>query len=307
VAGGAEQDVWARWLLERRHGADSQELERGLSILTAIRDRVLDHAQIAAGDVVLDIGCGDGLIAFGALQRVGEQGRVIFSDVSYDLLDHCRGLAEALDRQGQCTFVRAPAEDLGAMADASVDVVTTRSVLIYVQDKPQAFREVHRVLKPGGRLSIFEPINRFTYPEPPQRFMGYDVTLVQDLAMKVLVAYARAQQPGSENTMLDFDERDLFRFAEHAGFTEVQVDLHLEVVPYRSPAARAVFPTSWEAFLRAAPNPLAPTLEEALAQGLTPAEAERFVAHLRPLVEGRRGVHRMATAYLWATKETAES
>jgi ubiquinone/menaquinone biosynthesis C-methylase UbiE len=48
-----------------------------------------------------------------------------------------------------------------------VDAVTTRSVLIYVKDKRRASEEFHRVLKPGGRLSIFEPINSFTYPEPP--------------------------------------------------------------------------------------------------------------------------------------------
>ena len=45
------------------------------------------------------------------------------------------------------------------MADGSVDVVTTRSVLIYVKDKAAALREFYRVLKPGGRVSLFEPIN----------------------------------------------------------------------------------------------------------------------------------------------------
>jgi arsenite methyltransferase len=45
---------------------------------------------------VLDVGCGDGLIAFGALDRVGEEGQVIFSDISQDLLDHCRSLAESV-------------------------------------------------------------------------------------------------------------------------------------------------------------------------------------------------------------------
>ncbi len=126
--------------------------------------------------MVLDVGCGDGLIAFGALDRVGEEGQVIFSDISQDLLDHCRSLAQQLQVLERCRFVRASAENLAAIATGSVDVVTTRSVLIYVQAKQQALHEFYHVLKPGGRLSIFEPINRFCYPEPPQMFLGYDVT-----------------------------------------------------------------------------------------------------------------------------------
>jgi hypothetical protein len=47
-------------------------------------------AGIGSGEVVLDVGAGDGLIAFGAMTLVGESGRVIFCDVSDDLLDHCR-------------------------------------------------------------------------------------------------------------------------------------------------------------------------------------------------------------------------
>lgn len=68
-----------------------------------------------------------------------------------------------LDR---CRFVRAAAEDLGPIPDASVDVVTTWSVLIYVADKRRAFAEFFRVLKPGGRASLFEPINRFGHGRP---------------------------------------------------------------------------------------------------------------------------------------------
>ena len=71
------------------------------------------------------------------------------------------------------SFVRAAAEDLSTIADASADVVTTRSVLIYVDDKAAAFRAFHRVLKPGGRLSIFEPINNY-FPVSPDEFWGFD-------------------------------------------------------------------------------------------------------------------------------------
>src|SRR5438552_1275327 len=79
--------------------------------------------------------------------------------VSEPLLDHSRGLAREKGVADRCDFVHARAEDLRPIADGSVDAVTTRSVLIYVADKAAAFHECFRVLKPGGRLSLFEPIN----------------------------------------------------------------------------------------------------------------------------------------------------
>ena len=76
----------------------------------------------------------------------------------------------------------APASRTG---EASVDVVTTRSVLIYVKDKARAMREFYQVLKPGGRVSLFEPINVLMSLADPDLFSGYDVTSVRTLAAKV--------------------------------------------------------------------------------------------------------------------------
>ena len=85
----------------------------------------------------------------GALDRGVE---VIFSDISEECLNDCRRLAG-----DAASYHRASAADLGGV---SADVVTTRSVLIYVADKERAFAEFFRVLRPGGGPSIFEPINR---------------------------------------------------------------------------------------------------------------------------------------------------
>jgi arsenite methyltransferase len=279
-------DRWARWVL--RPGS-------GLETMEPVRDRVLRNAAVGVGETLLDVGTGSGLIAFGALELVGSSGRVIFSDISQELLEHCRRVAVDSDVIGRCQFIVASADNLAGVPDESVDAITTRSVLIYVADKAGAFGEFFRVLRPGGRLSVFEPINRFDYPWPSDRFFGYDVAPVEDLARKLMTAYERAQP--DERPMLDFDERDLLRHAEEAGFGEIHLTFEVAIEP--RPAQQC---SSWEEFLRLAGNPLAPTVEEVLEEALTRAERERFEGHLRPLVEVGRGVSRLALAYLWSTK-----
>jgi len=283
--------VWASWLLERRSGGDPDAARRIREELHPVRDRVLDGARLQAGDRLLDVGCGDGLIAFGALDRGVRE--VIFSDVSQDLLDVCRELAARAGVLERCRFVRAAAEDLAGVPDGAVEAVTTRSVLIYVEDKAGAFRELWRVLAPGGRVSIFEPVNRYFIDPDGTTPAAYDLGPVADLAEKVAARFRRANPLGA-SPMMDFGERDLLDVALATGFAEVHLRLHVDVQPVR--------PESWDLRLRRAPNPLAPTLGEALEEALTPAEIERYTAHHRPLVERGAGTQRLATAYLSAVK-----
>ena len=287
-----QRDRWARWLLEHRHGGDPEELARQLPNLEEFRRRVLENAEIREGDVVLDVGTGDGLIGFGALELVGESGRVIFSDVSEDLLDECRRIADGLGVTDRCDFLRASADDL-PLPEASVDVATTRSVLIYLMDKGPAFVELHRVLKPGGRLSIFEPINIFGNEERRDRYWGLDVTPVRHLAEK---AMAQWKQP-SEHPLLNFDERDLLRFAEEAGFGEIRMDYRAEI------KHEPHFMQSFDALMRFSGNPLDPTLEEELEATLDDDERAEFKTYLREEFERTRLIPtRYATVYMRAVK-----
>jgi len=285
--GMTSRDCWSDWLLRRRFGGDPELKRAMLERLGATRDRVLDGAGLLQGETVLDVGCGDGLIAFGALDRGA--GLVIFSDISQDLLGEASRIADEMGVSRRCRFVCASADDLSLIRDQSAGVVTTRSVLIYVEQKARAFREFHRVLRPGGRLSMFEPVNRLN------RFLrAYDASGVQELDDRVNGVF-EALQPRDRDPMLNFDDRDLMDLAESAGFNRVSLTLEVEQQPPE--------PMRWDAYLNMAFNPKIPALREAMEKVLTPGEQQRYEAHMRPLVEAGRGSRRMASTYLHAVKD----
>ena len=287
----ASRDRWAEWLAERRFGGDESVRADVLAKLARTRDIVLDRAGPVGGETVLDVGCGEGLIGFGALERGAAT--IVFSDISSDLLAVCRETASDLGLLERCRLVEAAADDLAPIGDASVDLVTTRSVLIFVEEKAQAFSEFARVLRPGGRISLYEPINRFANTENAgRRFAGYDLTGLGQIAAKLHDLYDAIQPP--DDPMLDFDERDLIRLAEQAGVFPSDLMLNAAVEPLP--------PRDWDGLLDTAGNPNVPTLREAMEQALTTHERGQLTSHLRPLVEQGRGTWRMAHAFLTASK-----
>ena len=113
-------------------------------------------AGLAEGEVVLDLGSGAGFDAFLCGPKVGARGRVVGVDMTQAMLDRARGkLAEYRERTGldNVEFRLGEIEHL-PLADASVDVVISNCVLNLSADKPQVWREIARVLKPGGRVAL---------------------------------------------------------------------------------------------------------------------------------------------------------
>jgi arsenite methyltransferase len=286
----AQTDRWATWLAQLRTSGEPAQRAHGLKRLEGWRDRILDNAELREGETLLDVGCGEGLIAFGGLERGA--GKVVFSDVSQELLDFCRRAADGLGVLDRSRFVLSGAEDLAEIDDESVDIVTTRSVLIYVEGKQAAFAEFFRVLRPGGRISLFEPINRFAHTDA-DTWMGYDLSRVADLARKVRGVFERIQPPDTD-PMLDFDERNLLTCAERARFFPVRLELECRI---EEPWFR-----DWQMLVNTPMNPRVPSLGEAMREVLTEGERKQFEAHLRPLVENGRGVARSAHLFLAGVK-----
>ena len=228
---------------------------------------------------------------------MGASGRVIFSDISQPLLARCRESVLARGMLDRAHFVTASAQDLSGIPEASVDVATTRSVLIYVEDKREAFASLRRVLRPGGRVSMFEPINGLMFPEPRGHFWGYDLSGIENLVARVRTQFAGSDDPGSRAAMMDFDDRDLATLAEEAGFERIHVECHIDVEP--GPVDP---PVSLDALLDRAPNPNAPTLREAIAATLNRREQAQFLAALEEAFVERRAISRMAVAYVCAEK-----
>ena len=115
-------------------------------------------ASLRPGEVVVDLGSGGGLDVFLAARQVGPTGRAIGIDMTSEMIAlACKNAAEARGPDGQplgnVEFHQASIDRM-PLADASADCVISNCVLNLVPDKPAAFREIARVLKPGGRLAV---------------------------------------------------------------------------------------------------------------------------------------------------------
>ena len=129
-------------------------LERLYSTRDVLRRRQLVHAALGAepGDRVLDVGCGPGFYVAELLDAVGPEGSVVGVDASPDMLAVA---AKRVEGHSNAEFHEGPATAL-PVEDESFDRAVSVQVLEYVGDVPGALQEMRRVLRPGGRLVLWD-------------------------------------------------------------------------------------------------------------------------------------------------------
>lgn len=293
-------DVWSEWLLHHRQADDPAYASVVQATVNGYADRVLDGAHLVAGMTLVDVGSGEGVVAFRAIERIGESLRVILTDISAPMLRYAESMASKRNLRSQCSFLASGADKLEGIADSSADAVVTRASLAYVANKKAAIGECFRILRPGGRLSICEPIlqdeafyvralkNRIEdKSHPPDRFLT------------LLHRWKAAQFPDTaeacaKSPLTNYSERDVLNMVRAAGFNQIHLQLHIDVVPSLI--------TSWDVFIGSSPHPWAPSLKQLFAEKFTPDERD-FLEHMvRPTVESGKNFTNDRVVYLQAQR-----
>jgi ubiquinone/menaquinone biosynthesis C-methylase UbiE len=118
--------------------------------LKPAQDLLIEMADFQLGENVLDIACGTGLVSFLALEKLGVHGRVLGTDISERMVEIASSLA-VVKKEERVQFLRMDAEEL-ILANNTYDVSVCALGLMYMPDPRKALEEMHRVLKPGGRV-----------------------------------------------------------------------------------------------------------------------------------------------------------
>jgi SAM-dependent methyltransferase len=212
--------------------------------------QVADAARVASEDRVLDVGCGTGVLARAAADRVADESHVTGLDLNEGMLAVARRLRPQIDwRQGDATKLPLPVE--------SYDVVMSQFSLMYFPDRSAAVKEMVRVLRPGGRLAV-------AVWGPYERATGY-VILTE-------IAKRGCGQAAADVLTAPFvlGEEDALRVLfQEAGVDEPVIELREGIITF--PSIEAFVETEVKG------SPLEALLNEESYQGLMQEAREKLV------------------------------
>lgn len=122
-----------------------------------------EFAKIKEGHVVIDLGSGAGNDCFIARDQTGPTGKVLGIDFTIEMIDKARANAQKLGLNN-VEFLQGDIEDM-PVKDNYADVIVSNCVLNLVPDKEKVFKEIYRVLKPGGHFSISDVVLQGNLPD----------------------------------------------------------------------------------------------------------------------------------------------
>ena len=217
-------------------------------------------------------------------------------DLSVDALFECRRQEGTAKSSVSLTYVGGDVSHL-PLASQSVDAVMTRSVLIYIADKQAAVRELYRVLKPHGRVSIFEPINEVGEQVRNRvRASGFYDELQPEWGQ--IQEYYQARQQTWWGTLVGWDERDLIGWFETAGFSRIEIEYEVTL----GRRARRPKKADIAAGFQGRPNPNTPSYEEVAREVLGDRADDYLERYARFILKGDGARSASAGAYLVATR-----
>jgi SAM-dependent methyltransferase len=201
---GRPADVWVR------------EAERFDSMLAPFGRRLLTGADLKPGEWVLDVGCGNGAISLDAARAVGRGGRVTGLDLSAPMLEVAR--RRAAERGSDVSFVQGDAQT--ASFEQPFDVVLSRFGVMFFDDPVAAFANLAKATRPGGRLCFV----------CWQEMFANEWIAVPAMAMVAHVGIPELPEPGAPGPFSLADGQRTTDLLESAGWTEVTVDEHKDVM-----------------------------------------------------------------------------
>lgn len=282
--------TWTEWLKHSRFSyMNEEQKEQTFRWLSSVKDKILERANIKSDDVIIDVGTGTGLLAFGAYELVGQNGKVIASDSYEDCIEECGRIAKNSDIRENFELLLSDAASI-KMPDNSVDIVVMRSVLVHILEKQSVLDECYRILKPGGRISIFEPIissnTRYHELINPENFSNYErIKEIEDKVMSM-----------PNDPLTNFNDKTLEKNFSKAGFKNIDIDLNTEQSAYKA-SASMVGP-----WFNTPPSPGSLTLRQRFLQYMSEEGLDNYIKELKAELDNKIIVVKSYSAYISAEK-----